>query len=1458
VGSDLAIWISFTAIAVTLAGMVPQSRRIMRFRGVFALSTLLILACGLTHLLSVVVLWKPLYWLEGGLKLLTACISLVTAAALPFYLPRIKSTLRQAASAVESERRFLAAMESSLDSFCILESVRDLSGQIVDFRFLYLNTVCARLVNRDAKQIVGRLVCETIPENRTQGFFDLYKQVAETGEPVSEEYPVTIESVNAAWLKLQVVKLDDGVAITISDITERKRREEAIAENERRFLTAVESNQDSFCILDSVRDASGEIVDFRFSFVNSIGARLISRTPDEVVGRLISELIPENRPAGLFDQYRQVVETGEPRVDEFPLDFQGVTASWVKCQIVKLDDGVAVTTTDISEQRRREEALAENERRFVAATESSLDCFYIFESVREAGHIVDFRFSYVNGVGARLINLEPSQIVGQRLSELVPGTEGLLENYKHVVETAQAYTEELLLNLKTVNATWMKLQAVKLDDGVAVTATDISERKRLEMERTRAFTESLIENSPAAILVTDPDYLVRAINPAATLMLGYGREELIGRASSSIFLDPLEWTELADRLDRETASFVSLDQALFDSGESEHSHAGECIFRRNDSSSVTVQLSVTRLKGKAGEHTGFMITAFDISERKRREDAATSYREQIEAINRSQMMIEFELDGTIIHANDNYTRVFGYDDEDLSGKHHSVFVPEPYRSSAEYRQFWERLRLGEFQFGEFRRIGKDGREVWVSASYNPIFGPDGAPAKVLKFATDITERIRIQGQFRDAESRLRAILDNVADGIISIDAAGTIVSVNPAGARMFEYAAEELIGCNVRMLMPEPDRGNHDGHLARYHSTGKTKVVGVGRELVGLTRSGRTFPMELTITEVTLRGERLFVGLVRDITERKRAEQEALRAQAFRESLIENSPAAVIATGADHVIVAVNPAAQKMLWYKPDELIGIATPLIFYDQNEVDLLAQRLSTEADSPVSHEDAIFSAAQDAVPRHNGEWTFLRKGGLTLSVQVTVTELRSDRGELTGFMITAYDVSERKRREEYISHLAHHDVLTGLPTRQLLLDRLDMMLSRSQRYGSKCALFMIDLNNFKQVNDSFGHHVGDRLLVQVSERLRSSVRAMDTVARMGGDEFVLLVSDLDSDSSAELVAQKLLTVFETPFSPHDQKQFLVTASIGVCVYPTGAVDASGMLRNADLAMYHAKAAGRHSYQIFTEEIASMAQRQREIENALRSALDDGEFHLQYQPQFSLLDGSLVGVEALLRWNSRQFGPVPPDRFIPIAEQSGLILPIGAWVIQTACREARRFRQRFGHQLMMAVNLSARQIEQPDLLQVVERALAANEIAPAFLEIEITESMLMNDSPSAAKFFDGLRSLGVRVAIDDFGTGFSSMSYLLRFSVDRLKIDRCFIQDACTNPASAAVTSAVIALAHQLKVSVVAEGVETQDQMKFLKAVGCDDVQGYLLGRPLPPDQVLKTSAVRIASPLEESLTL
>ena len=418
--------------------------------------------------------------------------------------------------------------------------------------------------------------------------------------------------------------------------------------------------------------------------------------------------------------------------------------------------------------------------------------------------------------------------------------------------------------------------------------------------------------------------------------------------------------------------------------------------------------------------------------------------------------------------------------------------------------------------------------------------------------------------------------------------------------------------------------------------------------------------------------------------------------------------------------------------------------------------------------------------------------------------------------------------------VEHLAYYDTLTGLPNRALFADRLTVALAHAHRHRYKLAILFLDIDRFKQINDSLGHTVGDRLLRTVAARIRNAVREEDTVARFGGDEFTVLIHIIGKIEDAGKIAQKILDSFKQPITI-DEREFVVTSSIGVSVYPIDGADAETLIRNADTAMYRAKDLGRNMYQFYAATMNSKALEALEVENGLRRALANNEFVVYYQPLVDVATGSVFGLEALVRWQHPQLGLLRPDRFIPAAEQSGLIVALGRWVLNEACRQATEWHRR-GYHVVVAVNLSPKQFQDPDLLHHVSEALQGANLRPEFLELEITEGHAMQNVEKAIEILRQLKSLGVRIAIDDFGTGYSCLSYLKQFPIDTLKLDGSFVRDISA-PEDAQIALGVIALAHSLRLKVIAEGVETISQLTFLREHACDRLQGYLFSRPMPP---------------------
>ncbi|ADJ28420.1 bifunctional diguanylate cyclase/phosphodiesterase [Nitrosococcus watsonii] len=467
--------------------------------------------------------------------------------------------------------------------------------------------------------------------------------------------------------------------------------------------------------------------------------------------------------------------------------------------------------------------------------------------------------------------------------------------------------------------------------------------------------------------------------------------------------------------------------------------------------------------------------------------------------------------------------------------------------------------------------------------------------------------------------------------------------------------------------------------------------------------------------------------------------------------------------------------------------------------------------------------------------GELWSQRKNGELYPLWVTANAVRNSQEAITHFVAIFSDITLRKQTEQRLYHLAHHDALTGLPNRSLFLDRLEHAIHHAQRHDHRLAVLFIDLDRFKFVNDTLGHPIGDSLLKQVAERMRLNVRAEDTIARLGGDEFTVIIENFTDTSALSLIAQKIIEACKEPFNIKG-KELFISASIGISLYPEDGHEANMLLQHADAAMYRAKKRGKSCYQFFTTDINTAATEQLALENLLREALARKEFQLYYQPIIDLESGAIVSVEALIRWLDPQLGLISPDTFIPLAEETGLILPLGEWVLLTACTQASIWNQCNPYPIRIAINLSAHQLEQADFSERVSKILKKTALLPHHLELELTESMLINRMESSLKTLNTLKKMGCRLSLDDFGTGYSSLAYLKRFPIDTVKIDRSFVQDISIDPDDAAITTAVTTMAHSLKRKVIAEGVETREHVDFLNKINVDEAQGYFISHPLP----------------------
>jgi diguanylate cyclase (GGDEF)-like protein len=575
-----------------------------------------------------------------------------------------------------------------------------------------------------------------------------------------------------------------------------------------------------------------------------------------------------------------------------------------------------------------------------------------------------------------------------------------------------------------------------------------------------------------------------------------------------------------------------------------------------------------------------------------------------------------------------------------------------------------------------------------------------------------------------------------------------------------------------------------------------------------------------------------------DISVEKATQERYKQLAEFTDSVFQNAPFSIVATDVGGKITAMNGAAERLTGYRREELVGKAPLTILHDEQELLTMAGGGFNEFGAIDRVGFEVLSAGAAAGEMEEKEWTLVRRDGSRTPINLAMRAVTSEAGEVSGFVGIAFDVTERRQMLNYVTHLATHDQLTGLLGRALLRDKTVEAVERARRYGTKVAVFVVDLDQFKRINDSLGHVSGDQILIEIASRLRRSVRSTDVVARVGGDEFVVVMPDITSLADVEQCAMNLVTKL-SPEIQVDEQLINVTASVGVCVYPDFASDAKHLLKRADSAMYVAKESGRNQHQIFSEDMLKETADRLFMEHALRHALANGELRLHYQPQVSLTTGLITGMEALLRWNHPKLGSVPPAQFIPLAEETGLIVPIGEWAFMMACTEGKALQDELGSDLTISVNLSPRQFQQRNIVQVIEHALTVSGLAARNLEIEITENMLMVNSDGNLDKLQRIRELGARISIDDFGTGFCSFSYLLQYQVDRLKIDQSFVKQAGTDPNAAAVVRTIIAMSHGLAIRVVAEGVETDDQLRFLMRRKCDEAQGNYIAGPVPANE-------------------
>ncbi len=667
------------------------------------------------------------------------------------------------------------------------------------------------------------------------------------------------------------------------------------------------------------------------------------------------------------------------------------------------------------------------------------------------------------------------------------------------------------------------------------------------------------------------------------------------------------------------------------------------------------------------------------------------------------------------------------------------------------------------------------------------------------------------------EEEYRYIVEESIVGIYVVQN-GVFTYVNPRFAEIFGYEREELIHKKITDLIHEKD---HTLVIENINKRLRGVTKSLRYEFRGIRKDQRVIEIEVLGKQTTYKGEPAIIGSAMDITEQKENSERLRMAQKVFENTIEG----IVITDTEGMIQMVNPAFTTITGYTPQEAIG---------KNPRVLKSER----------HDQLFYKAMWDSLTETGswkGEIWNRRKTGETYPEWLTISAIKNDYGDTTHYISVFNDITEHRQKEEHIRHLAYYDALTGLPNKFLFGDRLNLAITHAQYHKHMLAVMVLDVDRFKRINDTLGHAIGDMVIQTVADRLSRCIEEGDTLSRLGGDEFMFILDEVKGIQDVTKVLHKIIDTLSYPLYVHEH-ELHITGSIGISMYPSDGKDIDTLVKNADTAMYRAKELGKNNYQMYTPTMNDKAIVHLTMENDLRKALERDELILYYQPKVDMKSGNIIGAEALVRWNHPERGRISPGEFIPLAEETGLIEPLGQWVLRRACCQIRQWQLEKGYDIHVSVNLSPRQFRNRNLVEHIMDAIEKTEIDPKYIELEITESCAMENPDHTIRSLQRLKEKGFTFSIDDFGTGYSSLGVLKKFPIDMLKIDQSFVRDITKHEDDRAIVLAMISMAHSMKLKVVAEGVETSEELSFLMDNQCDLLQGYLYSPPVPPDAFAK----------------
>ncbi len=1014
------------------------------------------------------------------------------------------------------------------------------------------------------------------------------------------------------------------------------------------------------------------------------------------------------------------------------------------------------------------------------------------------GHIFE-----INDAACALLDGQASQLVGECFNDWLE-PEDLIE-LTDSSQQPEPKTPRLIRIAHGDDTRQVFVVARRVQQNLVLQLADAEEHQQAlgAVTATALSNQSLLEASHDVLLALAEDGSIVTASEMTRGILANG-DELTSRNISEFIAPPLR-TAILSQIQRsfDKRSVVKLNRLqLVQPGVDEPIHLrARLVPHRMDHRNVA------------------MLSGSVMTEERQRADAqAASVDRLTRSFQDNPMAIALvrQVDGKFIDVNERFCELFGYDRGAVIGNNETTV--EIWASARQRWKVLEQLKKDKQCVGlELPLKRADGEKVEVALTLR--FTQHDQERCVIAFVDPIDDQLKVRRALQDAETKFEHVLRHSNDSLLIVRKQdGVIHQVNDALRGMSGYSEDELLNQPVADLSLLQDNDGTPSNLLQLREDVK--------ELRLITKTDTSIPVLASIKEVSLGNEPFVFCTLQDVRATRDAQNQLESSEERFKSAFDNAPLAILLVDLQGKIIQSNRFAQELLVYEQEEL--------------EDLHISRLVPQEDR-MHLKESLLRLAQGEETIYRSERRMLCHNGLELWTNFQIVLQRERGGDGRYFLIQAADVTDIKHSQRRMERMAFYDTLTDLANRRLFQDRLGQAIDHCQRHKSTAALLYLDLDQFKRVNDTLGHEAGDSLLRQVANRISDCVRSEDTVGRPGGDEFTVLLFDVSSPGDAGSVAEKILERLRQPISVSGH-ELVVTTSIGITVIPNDGQDPNVLMKNADLAMYRAKERGRNNYQFFREEMNTNAVNRLRTENELRAAVQNDEFVLHFQPKVDIKGQRMVGVESLIRWNHPDRGLVSPGEFIDVAEETGAIVDIGAWIIRESCRAGKILCEHSGDGFITALNISPRQFRDPNLVNFIRRCLRESDLLPHNLEIEITETMLMHDVEAASETVQKLHELGVRLAIDDFGTGYSSLNYLKKFPINTVKVDRSFVMDIPENQDDMAITAAVIAMAHRLNMKVVAEGVETREQLKFLRDQHCEYAQGYLFSKPQSLERILQ----------------